>query len=282
MSLATLRELLGRPGVRHTSPFVMLGDPTPDRCVELCRALVGAGAPMLELGIPYADPSADGPAVQMAGLRARSAGVSTDRALQVLAEVRSACPDTPCNLLVYGNLLHARGYARFCRDAVAAGASSLLVPDVPLDEGTELRAAAAGAGLGNVLLAGPRTPPERLRAIAAASDAFVYLAGHQGITGQNDRDRAVARADLVRRVVAAVPATTPICVGFGLCSRADVASVHGAGARIAVVGSHLLRVLARALQRHSDHFAPARDAVVTAFRELLPADSRPEETPSCS
>lgn len=160
MSLARLQECL-RESRQHVSPFLMLGDPSPDGTVALCRELVAAGATMLELGMPYADPSADGPAVQAAGRRALSCGVSTDEALATLAKVRAACPDTPCNLLVYGNLVHARGYHRFCSDAVQAGASSLLVPDIPLEEGGDLRTACRDQGLGNVLLAGPRTPDER-------------------------------------------------------------------------------------------------------------------------
>lgn len=278
MSVAKLREAFASQRT-FTSPFLMLGDPSPGESVALARALCAVGAPMLELGLPYADPSADGPAVQAAGRRARDAGVSTGAAFEILAEIRAACPDVPCNLLVYGNLVHARGYLRFCEQAVAAGASSLLVPDVPLDEGRELRAACAAAGLGNVLLCGPRTPDARLDAIAAASDAFVYLAGHQGITGTVQSD-AAARRELVARVAGRIE--RPLCVGFGLKSRADVVDVHKSGGRIAVVGSHILRALEGALQRHPDDPARCREAVVTTFRELLPANERREETPSCS
>jgi len=265
-------------GGGHVSPFLMLGDPTPDVCVELCRELVAAGASMLELGLPYADPSADGPVVQAAGLRARAAGVSTDEALWTLARIRAACPSTPCNLLVYGNLVHARGYDRFCRDAVAAGASSLLVPDMPLEEGALLRRAATTHGLGNVLLAGPRTPDARLVAIAAASDAFVYLAGHQGITGAHDSgETRAATVTRVRRIV-----TGPLCVGFGLRTRSQLQAVHEHGAEIAVVGSHLLRVLEQALQTHPDDRAAQLTAVRLAYQELLPTQRHSKEIPSCS
>mgnify|MGYP003644210278 CR=1 FL=1 len=311
MSLAMLREVLAA-SPRHVSPFLMLGDPAPDMCVALCRELVHAGATMLELGLPYADPCADGPAVQAAGIRARAAGVSTDLALETLASIREACPNTPCNLLVYGNLVHARGLDRFCRDAVAAGASSMLVPDIPFEEGEQLRRAASDHGLGNVLLAGPRTSDARLKAIAAVSDAFVYLAGHQGITGAQqvgpepsgpeasgaeasgtEASGAEAsgteasgtgpemdpRAVLVARVRQQV--SVPLCVGFGLSTAAHMQTVHDHGAEIAVVGSHLLRVLARALENQL-----SRDqvlaAVRSAFEQLLPAPRRSKEIPSCS
>lgn len=265
MSAKLLQRTL-RGGDRLVSPFLILGDPTPARSVDLCVALVRSGAGMLELGIPYADPSADGPVVQAAGRRALAAGVSTDVALEVLGQVRAACPDTPLNLLVYGNLVHARGYDRFCRDAAAAGASSLLVPDIPLEEGEELRSACRAHGVGVVLLAGPRTEPARLRRIEAEVDAFVYLAGHQGITGAPRACDAQRRASVrtVRGVLRG-----PLCVGFGLTSAADVDSVHDEGAEIAVVGSALLRVLGDAIAAHPDD--PGEQARLTsaAFRSLL-------------
>lgn len=271
MSAAALRRRLSS-GRRFVSPFLVLGDPTPGVCVRLGRALVDAGAGMLELGIPYADPSADGAAVQAAGRRALQAGVSTDAALTTLRGLRDACPETPCNLLVYGNLVHARGYRRFCRDAVAAGASSLLVPDIPLEEGADLRAACAEHGLGVVLLAGPRTPPARLAAIDAAADAFVYLAGHQGVTGAqaSDDDRRGALVSRVRAVV-----RRPLCVGFGLRARDQVAAVHDAGAEVAVVGSHLLRALARALERDGAASPRLLRAVTAAFEQLVPKEASP-------
>lgn len=277
MSLAKLQQSL-RDARQHVSPFLMLGDPTPDLTVALCRELVAAGATMLELGMPYADPSADGPVVQAASRRALAHGVSTDAALATLARVRAACPDTPCNLLVYGNLVHARGYERFCRDAGQAGASSLLTPDIPLEEGAALRRACREHGLGNVLLAGPRTDDARLHAIARASDAFVYLAGHQGITGANaaTQDRA-ARIAHVRQQV-----DVPLCVGFGLSAREDIEDVHAAGAELAVVGSHLLRVLAAAHTQHPGDREHLLGAVRIAFQQLLPAQRRQTETPQCS
>ena len=269
MSLSLLRTVLA-PGTRHVSPFLMLGDPTPEVCVALCRELVMAGASMLELGLPYADPCADGAAVQAASLRARHAGVSTEQALATLARIRAACPDTPCNLLVYGNLIHARGYQRFCRDAARAGASSLLVPDMPLEEGLALRQAASRNALGNVLLLGPRTDAERVATIAANSDAFVYLAGHQGITGAHDL--AQGRAALIRRVRPHV--AVPLCVGFGLSTAQQVAEVHQHGAELAVVGSHLLRVLALALQEQPDNRDHQIAMTRSAFQQLLPASRR--------
>jgi tryptophan synthase alpha chain len=226
----------------HVSPFLMLGDPTPALSVALATAAVAAGASMLELGFPFSDPCADGPAIEAAALRARQSGVSTAQAFALLERVRAACPGVPLNLLVYGNLVHARGPAAFCRDAVAAGASSLLVPDLPLEEGSLLGACCRDAGLCAVQLVGPATPPARAQALAEASDAFVYLAAHQGTTGEPRTDDQ-ARAAFVARTARTVAA--PLCVGFGLRSRAQIRQVFAAGAAIAVVGSHLALVVER-------------------------------------
>lgn len=162
MSVALLQEAMAARRA-HVSAFLVLGDPDPTRSVALAKAAVAAGSTMLELGLPFADACADGPAIQAASLRARRGGTSTGRAIDLLAEVRAACPTVPLNLLVYGNLVHRRGYARFCAEVARAGASSLLVPDVPLEEADPLRAACADADLGFVPLVGPNTDAARLR-----------------------------------------------------------------------------------------------------------------------
>src|SRR5262249_45000515 len=157
------------------------------------------------------------------------------------------------------NLVHARGLAAFCRDAADAGASSLLVPDLPLDEGAELRAGCRAAALGVVQMLGPATPPPRVQAIADASDAFVYLAAHQGVTGEAGvADEA--RAGFVARIARAV--TRPLCVGFGLQDAAQIRQVFDAGAAIAVVGSHLARVVGRLCQPGPDGREPDGDALL--------------------
>ena len=113
MSFHLLQDAFKRRSF-HVSPFLVLGDPTPELSVQLAKAAVGEGAGMLEIGFPYGDPVADGPAIQAADLRALRGGTSTKKAIALLGQIREACPDTPLNLLVYGNLVHARGYDRFC------------------------------------------------------------------------------------------------------------------------------------------------------------------------
>ncbi len=269
MSLPALRAAFDRPGVA-LSPFLVLGDPTPRLTVELAAAAVAGGADMLEIGFPYSDPVADGPEVQAAAQRAFAAGVSTRAGFRILAEVAAACPGIPLNLLVYGNLVHRIGYREFAAAATAAGASSLLAPDIPLEEGGPLRRACRRAGLGHVELAGPLTPPDRLRRLAEVSD-FVYLAGFQGVTGVRRRGFAevLDRTGAARAVLEGTG--VPLCLGFGISTAGQVASAGAAGARIAVIGSHLARVIRR-LYRGPEDAATLRAGFRAAVRDLNPED----------
>ncbi len=222
------------------SPFLVIGDPTPELSVELAKAAVTAGSGMLELGFPYSDPVADGPAIQAADMRALAGGTSTTKAIAILARIHDACPRTPLNLLVYGNLVHARGFGRFAREVAEAGAASLLVPDIPLEESRPLRKACRSAGLAHVELVGPLTSGERLERIDRVADGFLYLVAHQGITGVR-LGEFDSVASLVSRTAAAVE--NPLCIGFGLSKREQIERAFDAGARIAVVGSHLANVI---------------------------------------
>ena len=241
MSLSRF-ELALRERPRHLCAFTMLGDPTPELSFELACAAVASGASMLELGLPFSDPCADGPAIQRACQRALAAGTSTAGALSTLARIHAALPNVPLHLLVYGNLVHARGYGEFCRAAADAGASTLLVPDLPLEESAPLRAAAADAGLGHSALVGPSTPRARLFEYDRTATGYLYLAGYQGVTG-----REAADPNAYESTVAAVAARVhrPVCAGFGISTPAHVRSALRGGARMAVVGSHLVRAIER-------------------------------------
>lgn len=241
MSRARLKRLLKTAPM--VSPFLVLGDPTPELSLELAKTAVDAGAGALEIGFPYGDPVADGPAIQRADMRALSGGTTTSSALSLLARIHQARPETPLNLLVYGNLVHARGFERFAEDAAAAGASSLLVPDIPLEESSPLKHACRSVGLAHVQLVGPLTAAERLRRIDRMADGFLYLVAHQGITGVRGGDFSEVES-LVSRTVSAVE--NPLCLGFGLSKPEHIARAFRAGARLAVVGSHLANVIGEA------------------------------------
>ncbi len=263
MSRALLKKRLAEGP--QVSPFLVLGDPTPELSVELAKTAVASGAGMIELGFPYGDPVADGPAIQKADMRALEAGTSTSKAIGILARIHEACPKTPLNLLVYGNLVHARGFERFCRDVVDAGASSLLVPDICLEESKPLTKACRRARLGHVQLVGPLTPPERLKRIDAAATSFIYLVAHQGVTGVrggggdfNDVEALVGRT--------ARQLQNPLCVGFGLSKPEQIRRVFAAGARLAVVGSYLADVIGESAR--ADHLLAAFSQ---ALEPLVPA-----------
>jgi tryptophan synthase alpha chain len=213
------------------SVFLPIGWPSPAAFLRLCQIAVDRGAGALELGIPYSDPVADGPVLQAANREALEAGSTVDRCFALLAEAHTL--GVPMNLLVYGNLVHARG--AFCQDAARAGAASLLVPDIPLEESAELRARCRDAGIDHVSLVGPLTPPERLARIAVTTTGYLYLAGMQAITG-TDGDPAV---DSIHRAVATA---RPVYVGFGLRRADHVRTVLRAGAASAIVGSALVRI----------------------------------------
>ena len=222
---------------------------------------------------PYGDPVADGPAIQRADLRALSGGTSTSGAFALLARIHDARPKIPLNLLVYGNLVHARGFERFAREAVAAGASSLLVPDVPLEESAPLKRACRAAGLAHVQLVGPLTAAERLRRIDRVADGFLYLVAHQGITGVREGDFSEVES-LVSRTASAV--RNPVCLGFGLSKPEQIARAFASGARLAVVGSHLANVIGDAWEGpRSDRGEELVSRFAAAFRELAAGPGGP-------
>ena len=256
MSLTNLRAAFDATP-HHLAAFFVLGDPDLETSLALAKAAIDAGCTQLELGLPFSDPCGDGPAIQRAQSRALAAGVSTAAATELLAHIHAHSPATPLNLLVYGNLVHARGADAFCSSLAAAGASSLLTPDIPLPEAESIRAACAEHDLGFVPLVGPATTENRLEASNAAATGFLYLAGHQGVTGA--RAPESHSSDLVIHTAAQTDA--PICLGFGLKDADSIRRAFRAGAKMAVVGSHLAIAIERGLEAESD---PSNSADRTA------------------
>ncbi len=276
MSIAILQRALDARRA-HLSAFLVLGDPTPELSVELAVAAVDAGATMLELGIPYRDPCADGPAIQRSCARALAAGSTTAGALAVLGEIHRRLPEVPLNLLVYGNLVHARGYQRFCRELVRCGAATLLVPDIPSEESGLLRLAAAQAQLGHVSLITPSTTTARLRRLDAETTGFLYLAGYQGVTGASG-------GDVVHSFPAGLEqAVNPVCLGFGVSRPVQVRDAIRNGARMVVVGSHLARVIEARLTDPVPQFhAAVAELAAAATDDVIDIDLQPEGESKCS
>jgi tryptophan synthase alpha chain len=234
-------------------PFLMAGDPDLSSTRSSLLALQAAGADMIELGIPYSDPLADGPVIQAAASRALSSATTPGRVLEMLTGLKGEL-QIPVILFTYSNPLLNRGMEAFCRDAAAAGAAGLVVPDLPLEEAEKLSAIAAEQALDLVLLVAPTTPADRMQRIAAASRGFTYLVSVTGVTGV--RTNLESRvAGLVQQLKGMGP--TPVAVGFGISGPEQARQVRDWGADGAIVGSALVKVMAEAHGQGADVAAAA-------------------------
>jgi tryptophan synthase alpha chain len=234
-------------------PFLMAGDPDLATTAATLIALQAAGADLIELGIPYSDPLADGPVIQAAAGRALAGGVTPGAVLELLAGLGPRLT-IPVVLFTYSNPLLNRGMEAFCRAAAAAGAAGLVVPDLPLEEAEKLSPIAAGEGLDLVLLVAPTTPAERMARIHAASRGFTYLVSVTGVTG--------VRSALESRVGSLVArlrglGSTPVAVGFGISGVEQARQVRDWGADGAIVGSALVKRMAESRERGGDVAAEA-------------------------
>lgn len=244
-------------------PFTVLGDPDPESSLAILHAFAEGGADMLELGLAFSDPIADGPTIQGADLRALRAGADPAAALQLLASFRAAYSDMPVGLLVYANLVHRPGPDVFYRRAAAAGADSVLVADLPLEESAAFAAAARRSGVAPVYMATPMTPDDRLARIVKAGGPYLYVVSRSGVTGR-DRSLAAGAAPLLARIRRL--GDTPTLLGFGIGRPEHVRQALAAGAAGAISGSAAVEIIAR----HSG----AGKALGKAARARLTGDLR--------
>ncbi len=244
-------------------PYLMAGYPDRESALAVASAYVDAGADLIELGVPFSDPLADGPVVHAAATAALEAGATLATALEVC---RSVADRIPVVFMVYSNMVLAHGgAAEFARLARAAGACGAIVPDLPYDEAAEVREAFSGAGLALVPLVAPTSTPERRAEIAAAARGFVYLVSTVGTTGE----RAALPAELAELVaVTKDEAEVPVAVGFGISTPAQAAEV-GRVADGVIVGSRLVRAAGEA-----GSAAAAADAVAEFLGETRVALAR--------
>ena len=237
--------------------FLMAGDPDPVTSLEIIKALPKAGADIIEIGMPFTDPMADGPAIQAAGLRALKAGMTLKKTLDLVRAFRAGDTATPLVLMGYYNPIYIYGVDQFLADAKSAGVDGLIIVDLPPEEDTELCLPAMKAGLNFIRLATPTTDDHRLPAVLANTSGFVYYVSITGITGS-----ASADATKVGEAVARIKRHTelPVCVGFGIRTP-EAARGIAANADGAVVGTALVDALRGSLD--SDGRATARtvDAV---------------------
>lgn len=221
--------------------YVMAGDPDPDKSMEILRALPDAGVDVIELGVPFTDPMADGPTIQLAGQRALAAGMTLQKTLDMATEFRKENNTTPIVLMGYYNPIFNRGVDQFLTDAKAAGIDGLIVVDLPPEEDDELCIPAQKAGLNFIRLATPTTDDKRLPTVLQNTSGFVYYVSITGITGA-----AEAQATNVAPEVARIKSATdlPVIVGFGVRTP-DTARSIAAIADGTVVGSAIVSEIAQ-------------------------------------
>ena len=223
--------------------FLTAADPTPAVCAKLLDALVAGGADMIELGMPFSDPMADGPAIQASSLRALKAGGGMNTTLQLAREFRQRHPDTPLILMGYYNPVHKTGAEKFAGRAKDAGADGLIIVDLPPEEEDELRRYTDAAGLSWTRMMTPASDARRRKTLLAKKSAFIYYVAIKGITGTRTANLAELRGEL-RNL--ARETELPVAVGFGLRTPADLAEIRD-DADAVVVGSALVEEIANAV-----------------------------------
>jgi tryptophan synthase alpha chain len=244
--------------------YVMAGDPDPETSLAILKGLPKAGADIVEFGLPFTDPMADGPAIQAAGLRALKAGQDTAGTLDLVRRFREVDTETPVILMGYFNPIYVYGVERFLEDAKAAGVDGLIVVDLPPEEDDELCLPALRAGLAFIRLATPTTDDRRLPAVLANTAGFVYYVSITGITGAATPDfgKVSAAVERIKRHTA-----LPVVVGFGVKSGAHAAAI-AQGADGVVVGSALIEALKGSLDGEGRATSQTVAAVTTLVQDL--------------
>jgi tryptophan synthase alpha chain len=251
----------GRPAL---VTYFMGGDPDYDTSLRIMRALPKAGADVIELGLPFSDPMADGPAIQAAGLRALKGGQTLARTLHMAAEFRTGDDETPIIMMGYYNPIYIYGVDRFLADAKASGIDGLIVVDLPPEMDEELCLPAVKAGINFIRLATPTTDDKRLPKVLENTSGFVYYVSMTGITGS-----ALADTGKVAEAVKRIKGHTdlPVCVGFGV-KTAEQARVIGQSADGVVVGTAIVNAVASVLGKDGRQTADPAEAVATLVSGL--------------
>ncbi|MGI9301199.1 MAG: tryptophan synthase subunit alpha [Gammaproteobacteria bacterium] len=234
-----LRELR-QAGKKALIPYITAGDPRPEVTVQLMHAMASQGADLIELGVPFSDPMADGPVIQAACERALEYGVSLTQVLGLVKQFRDDDKATPVILMGYLNPIEVMGYEAFASRAAAAGVDGVITVDLPPEEAQELLQAQRRAGLDTVMLIAPTSPRSRIEAICEASSGFVYYVSLKGVTGAKtlDADAVAEKLEEIRRCT-----DLPVGVGFGVRDAASAVSI-GRVADAVVVGSAIVQRVA--------------------------------------
>jgi tryptophan synthase alpha chain len=245
-------------GKKALVPYIMAGDPSLDASLELMHQLVGAGADIIELGVPFSDPMADGPVNQLAAERALAAGASLKGVLEVVARFRQQDATTPVVLMGYLNPVEAMGYETFASGAASAGVDGVLLVDLPPEEATDVQPLFRAQGLDLIFLLAPTTTDARIAKVASLGSGYLYYVSLKGVTGAATLDIADVTAHLerIRR-----HANLPVCVGFGIKDAAAAAAVAKVAAGVVVGSALVTRVADGAPQAAAALLADMRSAM---------------------
>ncbi len=248
-------------------PFISAGDPNMEICAAILDALPGCGADIIELGMPFSDPMADGPAVQMSSTRAIAAGATMPRVIELVRKFRKKDNKTPIVLMGYFNPIHAYGTAKFARDVAAAGVDGLIAVDLPIEEDEVLRLPAAAQGVDLVRFVTPTTDAARLGRILEAASGYLYYVSVAGVTGT----KSFTEADVAAAIARVRAATTlPVAVGFGIKTPEQAATI----ARLAdgvVVGSAIVTKIAETLGQNPEVVVKAVTDLCTSLAQATHA-----------
>jgi tryptophan synthase alpha chain len=220
-------------------PFFVIGDPDFDTSLQIVKAAIDAGADILELGIAFSDPVADGPTIQKADIRALEAGMDVEKAKNFIAKIKSY-KDIPIGLLMYYNLIFQYGIEKFFADFAKAGVNSVLVADLSIDDVDEIYTPARKAGLDTVFMITPNTETERAKKIASKCTGFIYTVSLLGVTGGREK-----LSDMVKPLISSLKSFTdvPVCVGFGVSKPQHAVELAKAGADGVIIGSRLVKII---------------------------------------
>ncbi len=220
-------------------PFFVIGDPDFETSLDIVKTAVDAGADILELGIPFSDPIADGPTIQKADIRSLKSGMTVAKALDFIKKVKQY-KDIPIGLLMYYNLVYQYGTERFFRDFHGGGVNSVLIADLSIDDADEVAGPAKAAGMDTVFMITPNTQQQRMKVIASKTTGFIYAVSLLGVTGS--REKLSGTVDgLVHKLKKLTD--VPVCVGFGISTAEHAAAVSAAGADGVIIGSKIVQLI---------------------------------------
>ena len=250
-------------------PFFVIGDPDIDTSLEIVKTAIDAGADVLELGIPFSDPIADGPTIQKADIRSLRNGITVHRALEFIDKVKQHS-DIPIGLLMYYNLVYQYGVEKFFLDFHEAGVNSVLVADLSIYDVEEILAAAKNSGMDTVFMVTPVTSPDRMKLISSQTTGFIYTVSVLGVTGSRDN-----LSDSVKDLVVNLKSVTevPVCIGFGVSKPEHACAIARAGADGVIIGSRIVKMIEdnlddipKAKSQIADFISKVKEAIETTSR----------------